>query len=102
MDALRRVVWRLAAVATLAGCLALPGTASAAVVELDGNPLNVYANGLGNLQARFDGQEAGVFYSPGSNEAHAGLEIRELGPGTATHRLGGSRTLESGPSLSRS
>src|SRR5215207_7191587 len=54
-----------------------PGAADAAVGHIAGNPLDVYADGLGGLQFRFNGQTAGVFYAPDEEPAHAGLEIRE-------------------------
>jgi hypothetical protein len=47
------------------------------VVTLDGTPLNVYADGLGALQVRYDNQASGLFYDPEQNPAHAGLEIVE-------------------------
>jgi CSLREA domain-containing protein len=69
--------------------LTLPGAAHAQEVgHIAGNPLDVYADGLGRLQFRFAGQADGVFYSPSSNTAHAGLEIRDpesyYATGTAT------------------
>jgi hypothetical protein len=57
--------------------LALAAPAAADTVTLDGTPLNVYADGLGALQVRYDGQASGLFYDPAQNPAHAGLEIVE-------------------------
>jgi hypothetical protein len=58
--------------------LALPNAAQAqGGAVLDGTPLNVFADGLGAIQVRQDGVEAGLFYDPSENPAHAGLEIRE-------------------------
>jgi len=54
--------------------LAAPG---AAVAQIDGAPLNVFANGLGGIQVRQDGIAAGLFYDPDENPGHAGLEIKE-------------------------
>jgi hypothetical protein len=45
------------------------------VATLDGNPVNVYADGLGAIQVRYDNQRSGEFYPPDENPAHAGLEI---------------------------
>ena len=45
--------------------------------ELDGTPLNIFADGLGAIQVRQDGVAAGLFYDPDENPAHAGLEIKE-------------------------
>ena len=57
--------------------LAVPAAARADTVTLDGTPLNVYADGLGALQVRYDSQASGLFYDPEQNPAHAGLEIVE-------------------------
>jgi hypothetical protein len=57
--------------------LSIPTAAAADTVTLDGTPLNVYADGLGALQVRYDGQASGLFYDPTQNPAHAGLEIVE-------------------------
>ena len=65
-----------AALAALAA-LALPAAAQAQGALLDGTPLNVFADGLGAIQVRQDGVEAGLFYDPLDNPAHAGLEIKE-------------------------
>jgi hypothetical protein len=63
--------------AVAAAVLAVPAAAGADVVTLDGTPLNVYADGLGALQVRYDNQASGLFYDPEQNPAHAGLEIVE-------------------------
>lgn len=65
-----------AVLAALAALLA-PAAARAQGVLLDGTPLNVFADGFGAIQVRQDGVEAGLFYEPTENPAHAGLEIKE-------------------------
>ena len=72
MTSARRLLVALAALAT---ALAAPSTAQAVDVLIDGAPLNVHVGSTGALQARFDGQTAGEFFSPGSNEANAGLRL---------------------------
>jgi hypothetical protein len=57
--------------------LAVAPAAHAQGALLDGTPLNVFADGLGAIQVRVDGLDAGLFYDPGENPAHAGLEIKE-------------------------
>jgi hypothetical protein len=61
----------------VAAALVVPAAARADTVTLDGTPLNVYADGLGALQVRYDNQASGLFYDPAENPAHAGLEIVE-------------------------
>ena len=63
--------------AALALALCLPSVAGADTVTLDGTPLNVYADGLGALQVRYDGQASGLFYDDTQNPAHAGLEVMQ-------------------------
>ncbi len=63
--------------AVAAAALAIPAAAGADVATLDGTPLNVYADGLGALQVRYDNQASGLFYDPAQNPAHAGLEVVE-------------------------
>jgi hypothetical protein len=63
--------------AALALALCVPAAAGADTVTLDGTPLNVYADGLGALQVRYDGQASGLFYDPAQSPAHAGLEVVE-------------------------
>lgn len=73
---------RVLVAAALAGAalLSVPAGASAqGGTTLDGAPLNVFADGLGAIQVRQDGVEAGLFYDPESNPGHAGLEIVEGG-----------------------
>ncbi len=65
-----------AAVAALLA-LAVPASARADLATLDGTPLNVYADGLGEIQVRVDGQAKGLFYDPDANPAHAGFELKE-------------------------
>jgi hypothetical protein len=66
-----------ALVAAGAAALALAAPAAADTVTLDGSPLNVYADGLGALQVRYDNQASGLFYDPDQNPGHAGLEVLE-------------------------
>lgn len=66
---------RLLACAALAcSLLALPAAAQAIVV-IDGSPLNVHLGDTGRMQARFDGQTNGEFFSPTSDEGNAGLHL---------------------------
>jgi len=67
----------LAAALAALVALAAPSAASAQGALLDGAPLNVFVDGLGAIQVRQDGVEAGLFYDPTENPAHAGLEIKE-------------------------
>ena len=67
----------LAAALAALVALAVPAAAHAQGALLDGAPLNVFADGLGAIQVRQDGVEAGLFYDPTENPAHAGLEIKE-------------------------
>jgi hypothetical protein len=91
--------------AVAAAALAVPAAAGADVATLDGTPLNVYADGLGALQVRYDNQASGLFYDPDQNPAHAGLEIVE---GTQYYPLQEGLDLEpgrtgvSGPAVSGS
>jgi hypothetical protein len=57
--------------------LALAPAAHAQGLQLDGTPLNIFADGLGAIQVRVDGLPAGLFYDPTEDPAHAGLEIKE-------------------------
>ena len=76
---------------------AYEGTAAGSVGHLDSNPFDIYADGLGALQFRFDGREEGVFYPPNSDAAHAGLEIVE---GSTYYPLGDdARLTMSGPTV---
>ena len=67
----------LAAALAALVALAVPSAAHAQGALLDGAPLNVFADGLGAIQVRQDGVDAGLFYDPTENPAHAGLEIKE-------------------------
>ena len=67
----------LAAALAALVALAVPSAAHAQGALLDGAPLNVFADGLGAIQVRQDGVDAGLFYDPSENPAHAGLEIKE-------------------------
>ncbi len=73
---------------------AYEATLEAAPVLLDGNPLNVYADGAGRIQFRFDGQPAGIFFPSGANAANAGLEVMQ---GDTHYALGAGRTVTSEP-----
>ncbi len=76
---------------------AYEGTAAGSVGHLDSNPFDIYADGLGALQFRFDGREDGVFFPPNSDAAHAGLEIVE---GSTYYPLGDdARLTVSGPTV---
>ena len=70
---------RVLVAAALAALVAArcPPAAHAQGAQLDGAPLNVFADGLGAIQVRQDGVAAGLFYDPDENPAHAGLEIKE-------------------------
>ena len=76
--------------------LAAPAAARAEVGVIAGNPLIVYADGLGTLQFRFDGQPQGVFYGADDNVASAGLELRE---GDQAYGIGERRTPLAGPTV---
>jgi hypothetical protein len=65
------------AAAAAAVALVVPCPAHAQVATLDGNPVNVYADGLGAIQVRYDNQQSGEFYPPDENPAHAGLELKQ-------------------------
>jgi CSLREA domain-containing protein len=86
---------RLIGLVTVLVALVWPTAAQAQVGHIAGNPLDIYADGAGQLQFRFNGQSAGVFYSPESEPADAGLEIRE---GGVHYPLGSGATIE-GPTL---
>ena len=76
---------------------AYEGSVAGSVGHLDSNPFDLYADGLGALQFRFDGSEDGVFYPPSSDAAHAGLEIVE---GSNYYSLGDDERLSvSGPTV---
>jgi hypothetical protein len=109
MGPLRRTVATGLAAATVGVLATAAAQAQITVGHIDGSPLDVYADGMGNLQARFDGKFDGEFYSPGANPGHAGLEIVDTPPGAdfstqlspvavsppALTRNGGTRTLHS-------
>jgi hypothetical protein len=66
---------RTAALAVvLAATIGVP-VALAAETQLDGSPIDVWTNGVGQMQFRYDGFADGVFFSPESNTPHAGLAI---------------------------
>ncbi len=47
--------------------------ARAAIITINGAPLNIYSSESGNLQARFDGVDDNVFYPPWSYQGDAGF-----------------------------
>jgi hypothetical protein len=67
--------WLMLPLIAILALLALPGMAAAQEepAHIDGSPADVFAGPTGNLQARFDGFSAGLFYSPGENIGAAGL-----------------------------
>jgi hypothetical protein len=89
--------------ATVAAGIAAPAGAhaQAPVGHIDGSPLDVYADGLGSLQARFDGRTDGEFYPSGSNPGNARLEIVDTPPGQDFSSLL-SPAAVSGPALTGS
>jgi hypothetical protein len=90
------------AAAAAAIAMAAPGAAhaQAPVGHIDGSPLDVYADGLGNLQARFDGRANGEFYPPSSDPGNGRLEIVDAPPGQSFSSLL-SPAAVSGPVLTR-
>jgi CSLREA domain-containing protein len=76
--------------------MAAPAVAQAETGKIAGNPLDVYADGVGSLQFRFNTQAEGVFYGPDDDVADAGLEIRESG---LYYPLRTGRRAISGPDL---
>ncbi len=92
----RRTSWIAAALAALA-VMGAPEAAGAATGQIAGNPLIVYADGLGQLQIRYGDQAEGVFYGDDEDVANAGLELRV---GELAYVLGSSeRNAVSGPTL---
>jgi hypothetical protein len=66
---------RVAALAlVLAATMGAP-VALAAETRLDGSPIDVYADGQGRMQFRYDGVAEGVFFNPALNAPSAGLEV---------------------------
>jgi hypothetical protein len=66
---------RIAALAVaLAATVGAP-VALAAERQLDGSPIDVYTDGTGRMQFRYDGVADGVFFPPASNAPNAGLEV---------------------------
>jgi hypothetical protein len=43
--------------------------------RLDGSPIDVWSNGAGQLQFRYDGYLSGLFFDPVTNEPNAGLLV---------------------------
>jgi hypothetical protein len=52
-----------------------------AETRLDGSPIDVYADGQGRMQFRYDGVAEGVFFNPALNAPSAGLEVMVNGAG---------------------
>jgi hypothetical protein len=70
---------RIAALCLTLSVTIMTAPALAQAPQFIDGPLNVYSDGYGRLQFRYDVQPAGLFYPPGSNAANAGLEIVEGG-----------------------
>ena len=60
-----------------AACCALlaPAAAHAAVVTIDGDPLDVFLGDTGRLQARFPDATGGQFFPPSSDEGSSGFQL---------------------------
>lgn len=110
VDALRRrsdIPTQLALAATLltgALSLALPSPAGAAIGRIDGNPLDVYVDGIGGLQAIYDGETVGAFaaapWEPLNPQlGRAGLEVSVFGDNVNALGATGMRIPVSGPTL---
>jgi hypothetical protein len=81
---------RIAAlVVALVATIGVP-VALAAETRIDGSPIDVWTNGLGQMQFRYDGFTDGVFYHPTSNTPSAGLAIAV---GNVTHGVGSGTPL---------
>jgi len=65
---------RLAALGVAFTLLAVP-VAHADPTRLDGSPIDVWSNGAGQLQFRYDEYLSGLFFDPVSNEPNAGLVV---------------------------
>jgi hypothetical protein len=65
---------RLAALGVAFALLGAP-VALADPTRLDGSPIDVWANGAGQLQFRYDEYLSGLFFDPVSNEPNAGLAV---------------------------
>jgi hypothetical protein len=89
----------------LVAALACSGVAAAEPGTLDGDPLNVYVDGIGGVQFRYDGVALGAISPPlaGPEAARGGLEVRYDGAvyrlhDTATRRPVGTPTVSQGSS----
>jgi hypothetical protein len=65
---------RLAALGVAFVLLGAP-VALADPTRLDGSPIDVWSNGAGQLQFRYDGYLSGLFFDPVSNEPNAGFLV---------------------------
>jgi hypothetical protein len=65
---------RLAALGVAFALLGAP-VALADPTRLDGSPIDVWSNGAGQLQFRYDGYLSGLFFDPVSNEPNAGFLV---------------------------
>jgi hypothetical protein len=65
---------RLAALGVAFALLSAP-VALADPTRLDGSPIDVWSNGAGQLQFRYDEYLSGLFFDPVSNEPNAGLVV---------------------------
>jgi hypothetical protein len=76
-DLVNRSLPKLAALAVAPIALAAPAAAHADVVHIDGSPLEVFVDGLGGLQVRFDGQPDGEFCCSADTPDGTGLALRD-------------------------
>jgi hypothetical protein len=65
---------RLTALGVAFALLCAP-VALADETRLDGSPIDVWSNGAGQLQFRYDGYLSGLFFDPVTNEPNAGLLV---------------------------
>jgi hypothetical protein len=84
---------RLAALGVAFALLGAP-VALADPTRLDGSPIDVWSNGAGQLQFRYDEYLSGLFFDPVTNEPNAGLVVLIDGDSVPWDRV----TTVSGPS----
>src|SRR3954462_3318328 len=85
---------RLAALGVAFALLCAP-VALADETRLDGSPIDVWSNGSGQLQFRYDGYLSGQFFDPVTNEPNAGLLVLIDGDSIPWDRV----TTVSGPTV---
>jgi hypothetical protein len=85
---------RLAALGVAFVLLSAP-VALADPTRLDGSPIDVWSNGAGQLQFRYDEYLSGLFFDPVSNEPNAGLVVLIDGDSIPWDRV----TTVSGPAV---